>query len=134
MWFAWERPHCSARRAPGSEGAARDGVAPVACRATVCGVRCRPWARLDLAWLPEDAGSEADHTRSPLLGGAILFGGVSSLTPTHSPASSTSLRSTSKGINRSIARVARENVDRRILLGMVAIVAGSAALWQGRPA
>jgi len=77
---------------------------------------------------------------APWLGGAILFGGV--LGPvlllvglSHSPASNASLLLNLEGVfTASIAWIVfRENVDRRIVLGMLAIVAGSAVVsWQGR--
>jgi drug/metabolite transporter (DMT)-like permease len=76
----------------------------------------------------------------PWLGGAILFGGV--LAPvllliglSHTPASSASLLLNLEGVFTALIAwiVFRENVDRRIAFGMLAIVAGGAALsWEGR--
>jgi len=89
-----------------------------------------------------DRASEARLTvrDAPWLGGAILFGGV--LGPvlllvglSRAPASTASLLLNLEGVfTASIAWVVfRENVDRRIALGMAAIVGGSALLsWQGR--
>ncbi len=85
---------------------------------------------------------EATLTRRdlPWLGGAIGFGGF--LGPllllvglSHTPASAASLLLNLEGVlTAGLAwTVFRENVDRRIVLGMVAIVAGGALLvWQGR--
>jgi drug/metabolite transporter (DMT)-like permease len=85
---------------------------------------------------------EAALTRSdlPWLLGAIGFGGF--LGPllllvglSHTPASAASLFLNLEGVLTAILAwvVFRENVDRRIALGMVAIVAGGALLaWQGR--
>jgi drug/metabolite transporter (DMT)-like permease len=76
----------------------------------------------------------------PWLAGAICFGGF--LGPllllvglTHTPASAASLFLNLEGVLTGLLAwiVFRENVDRRIALGMVAIVAGGALLaWQGR--
>jgi drug/metabolite transporter (DMT)-like permease len=85
---------------------------------------------------------EAGLTRRdlPWLLGAIGFGGF--LGPlllliglSHTPASVTSLFLNLEGVFTALLAwiVFRENVDRRIMLGMVAIVAGGALLaWQGR--
>ena len=85
---------------------------------------------------------EAGLTRRdlPWLLGAIGFGGF--LGPlllliglSHTPASATSLFLNLEGVFTALLAwiVFRENVDRRIMLGMVAIVAGGALLaWQGR--
>lgn len=76
----------------------------------------------------------------PWLAGAIGFGGL--LGPlllliglTHTPASAASLLLNLEGVFTAVLAwmVFRENVDRRIAVGMVAIVAGGALLaWQGR--
>jgi drug/metabolite transporter (DMT)-like permease len=76
----------------------------------------------------------------PWLAGAIGFGGF--LGPlllliglSHTPASAASLFLNLEGVFTALLAwiVFRENVDRRIALGMVAIVAGGALLaWQGR--
>jgi drug/metabolite transporter (DMT)-like permease len=76
----------------------------------------------------------------PWLLGAIVFGGF--LGPlllliglSHTPASAASLFLNLEGVFTALLAwiVFRENVDRRIALGMVAIVAGGALLaWQGR--
>ena len=86
------------------------------------------------------SGARLTARDTPWLGGAILFGGV--LGPvlllvglSHSPASNASLLLNLEGVfTASIAWIVfRENVDRRIALGMLAIVAGSALVsWQGR--
>ena len=78
----------------------------------------------------------------PWLGGAIVFGGV--LAPlalmaglTRTPASASSLMLNLEGVFTALIAwvVFAENVDRRIAVGMSAIVAGGAALsWQGRMA
>ena len=85
---------------------------------------------------------EAGLTRRdlPWLLGAIGFGGF--LGPlllliglSHTPASATSLFLNLEAVFTALLAwiVFRENVDRRIMLGMVAIVAGGALLaWQGR--
>ena len=83
-----------------------------------------PLVRRDLGWLT----------------GAILFGGV--LAPlalmlglVRTPASASSLLLNLEGVFTALIAwvVFAENVDRRIALGMAAIVAGGAALsWQGR--
>ena len=100
---------------------------------------------LALVWLGRRyASREARLTRSDTrwLAGAIAFGGV--LGPlllmaglAHTPAASVSLLLNLEGVFTALlARfVFRENVDRRIALGMVAIVAGGAVLsWEGRAA
>jgi drug/metabolite transporter (DMT)-like permease len=76
----------------------------------------------------------------PWLLGAISFGGL--LGPllllvglSHTPASATSLFLNLEGVLTALLAwfVFRENVDRRVALGMVAIVTGGALLaWQGR--
>lgn len=85
---------------------------------------------------------EAPLTRRdvPWLAGAILFGGV--LAPLalmagllRTPASASALLLNLEGVfTAALAWVVfKENVDRRIALGMLAIIAGGAALsWQGR--
>ena len=85
---------------------------------------------------------EATLTRRdlPWLGGAIGFGGFLGpllllLGLSHTPASAASLLLNLEGVLTAVLAwtVFRENVDRRIVLGMVAIVAGGALLaWQGR--
>src|SRR5258707_9053754 len=77
----------------------------------------------------------------PWLGGAILAGGV--IAPvllmfglTVTPASSASLLLNLEGVLTALLAwfVFKENFDRRIALGMVAITAGSVLLsWEGRP-
>ena len=88
------------------------------------------------------SASDAALTRGdlPWMLGAIAFGGL--LGPllllaglTHTPASAASLLLNLEGVLTALLAwvVFRENVDRRIVLGMVAIVAGGALLtWQGR--
>ena len=76
----------------------------------------------------------------PWLSGAIVFGGV--LAPlalmaglTRTPASASALMLNLEGVFTALIAwvVFAENVDRRIAVGMFAIVAGGAALsWQGR--
>ena len=76
----------------------------------------------------------------PWLGGAILFGGV--LAPlalmaglTRTPASASSLLLNLEGVFTALIAwiIFAENVDRRIALGMLSIIAGGALLsWQGR--
>jgi len=85
---------------------------------------------------------EATLTRRdlPWLGAAILFGG--GLAPVlmlvglaHTPASSGSLLLNLEGVFRALLAwiVFRENVDRRIAIGMFAIVLGGLALsWEGK--
>lgn len=78
----------------------------------------------------------------PWLSGAILFGGV--LAPLalmaglmRTPASASALLLNLEGVFTAAMAwvVFKENVDRRIALGMLAIIAGGAALsWQGRVA
>ena len=78
----------------------------------------------------------------PWLGGAILFGGV--LAPLalmaglmRTPASASALMLNLEGVFTALIAwmVFAENVDKRIAVGMFAIVAGGAALsWQGRMA
>ncbi len=88
--------------------------------------------------------AEAPLTRNdiPWLGGAILFGGV--LAPlvvltglNHTPAAASALLLNLEGVFTALIAwfVFSENVDRRIALGMFAIVAGGAVLsWNGRVA
>jgi drug/metabolite transporter (DMT)-like permease len=76
----------------------------------------------------------------PWLAGAIGFGGFFGpllllIGLSHTPASATSLLLNLEGVFTALLAwiVFRENVDRRIALGMLAIVAGGALLaWQGR--
>src|SRR5437879_5455627 len=87
---------------------------------------------------------EAPLTRRdvPWLSAAILFGGV--LGPvllmiglTRTPAASASLLLNLEGVFTAVLAwmVFRENVDRRVALGMLAIVIGGVALsWEGRAA
>jgi drug/metabolite transporter (DMT)-like permease len=98
---------------------------------------------LALVWLGRGRTSqEAPLTRrdAPWLAGAIAFGGM--LGPVllmaglaRTPASSASLLLNLEGVFTAVLAwfVFRENVDRRIALGMAAIVAGGAALsWEER--
>jgi len=100
-------------------------------------------AGLLLLWLwQRRARREASLTRrdAPWLGGAVVFGGV--LAPVllmsglaRTPASSASLLLNLEGVFTALLAwtIFRENVDRRIALGMVAIVAGGIVLsWEGR--
>jgi drug/metabolite transporter (DMT)-like permease len=100
---------------------------------------------LGATWLVQRARER--HTEAPLvqrdlrwLAGAVLFGGV--LAPlalmtglSRTPASASALLLNLEGVFTAVIAwvVFAENVDRRIALGMVAIVAGGALLsWQGR--
>jgi drug/metabolite transporter (DMT)-like permease len=100
---------------------------------------------LGATWLVQRARER--HTEAPLvqrdlrwLAGAVLFGGV--LAPlalmtglARTPASASALLLNLEGVFTAVIAwvVFAENVDRRIALGMVAIVAGGALLsWQGR--
>jgi drug/metabolite transporter (DMT)-like permease len=86
--------------------------------------------------------SEAALTRRdvPWLAGSVLFGGI--IAPlalmaglTRTPASASALLLNLEGVFTALLAwvIFAENVDRRIALGMLAIVAGGAALsWQGR--
>ena len=98
---------------------------------------------LGVAWLVRRRSSrETALTRRdvPWLAGAILFGGA--LAPVllmaglaRTPASSASLLLNLEGVFTALLAwfVFRENFDRRIALGMIAIVAGGAVLsWEGR--
>lgn len=101
---------------------------------------------LGLVWLRRRQSSEAARetplTRRdiPWLAGAIVFGGI--LGPvllmiglTRTPASAGSLLLNLEGVFTALLAwfVFRENFDRRIALGMLAIVAGGVALsWEGR--
>ena len=101
---------------------------------------------LGLVWLRKRQSSEAARetplTRRdiPWLAGAIVFGGM--LGPvllmiglTRTPASAASLLLNLEGVFTALLAwfVFRENFDRRIALGMLAIVAGGMALsWEGR--
>jgi drug/metabolite transporter (DMT)-like permease len=90
------------------------------------------------------AESEAPLRRRdwPWLGGAVAFGGVLGpvllmLGLASTPASSASLLLNLEGVLTAVLAwvVFKENVDRRVFLGMVAIVAGSVLLsWAGAPA
>jgi len=94
--------------------------------------------------LPREADAEATLKRRdlPWLAGAVLFGGV--LGPVllmfglaSTPASSASLLLNLEGVLTALAAwvVFRENVDLRIFLGMLAIVAGGVLLsWTDGPA
>ena len=103
---------------------------------------------LGAAWLlrrlrPIQANAEATLTRRdyPWLGGAVLFGGVLGpvllmLGLSSTPASSASLLLNLESVLTALVAwlVFRENVDRRIFLGMVAIVAGGVLLsWTQGP-
>lgn len=101
---------------------------------------------LGIVWVrvrqSSEIAREAPLTRRdiPWLAGAIVFGGM--LGPvllmnglTRTPASATSLLLNLEGVFTALLAwfVFRENFDRRIALGMLAIVAGGAALsWEGR--
>lgn len=97
-----------------------------------------------VVWLTRRSGAphEAPLTRrdAPWLAGAIVAGGVLGplllmLGLTRTPASSASLLLNLEGVLTALLAwfVFRENFDRRIALGMVAIVAGGAVLsWEGR--
>jgi drug/metabolite transporter (DMT)-like permease len=84
--------------------------------------------------------TEAPLQRSnlPWLGGAVLFGGVLGpmalmLGLRHTPASTASLLLNLESVLTAVLAwtVFRENVDRRVFLGMIAIVAGGLVLsWQ----
>jgi drug/metabolite transporter (DMT)-like permease len=98
---------------------------------------------LALTWLGRRrAPREAPLTRrdAPWLAGAIAFGGVFGplllmLGLVRTPASSASLLLNLEGVFTALLAwfVFRENFDRRIALGMVAIVAGGVVLsWEGR--
>jgi drug/metabolite transporter (DMT)-like permease len=102
-------------------------------------------AGLGILWCVQRARgqrSEAPLVRRDLrwLAGAVLFGGV--LAPlalmtglSHTPASASALLLNLEGVFTALIAwvVFAENVDRRIALGMLAIVAGGALLsWQGR--
>jgi drug/metabolite transporter (DMT)-like permease len=102
-------------------------------------------AGLLVVWLlRRDASTEAPLARRdvPWLAGAIAAGGV--LGPVllmiglaHTPASTASLLLNFEGVLTAVLAwfVFRENVDRRVALGMFAIVTGGAFLsWQGRVA
>jgi drug/metabolite transporter (DMT)-like permease len=83
-----------------------------------------PLARRDLPWLVGAIGFGG------FLGPLLLLIGLS-----HTPASAASLFLNLEGVLTALLAwiVFRENVDRRIALGIVAIVAGGALLaWQGR--
>ena len=100
---------------------------------------------LGVLWLRrrmQEIAPEAALTRGdlPWLAGAVLFGGI--LAPlalmaglSHTPASASALLLNLEGVFTALIAwlIFAENVDRRITLGMLAIVAGGAALsWQGR--
>ena len=87
------------------------------------------------------AEAALQRTDWPWLSGAVLFGGVIApvllmLGLTHTPASTASLLLNLEGVlTAAIAWVVfRENVDRRIAFGMIAIIAGGVVLsWAQRP-
>jgi len=101
---------------------------------------------LGVVWLRVRQSAEVARERSltrhdlPWLAGAIGFGGA--LAPlllmtglARTPASATSLLLNLEGVFTALLAwfVFKENFDRRIALGMLAIVAGGAALsWEGR--
>jgi drug/metabolite transporter (DMT)-like permease len=101
---------------------------------------------LGIVWLRKrqsaEVARETQLTRrdTPWLAGAIVFGGM--LGPvllmyglTRTPASAASLLLNLEGVFTALLAwfVFRENFDRRIALGMLAIVAGGVALsWEGR--
>ena len=101
---------------------------------------------LGLVWLRRRSSAEVASERPltrrelPWLAGAILFGGV--LGPlslmaglSRTPASAASLLLNLEGVFTALLAwfVFHENFDRRIALGMLAIVSGGALLsWQGR--
>ena len=103
-------------------------------------------AGLGLVWLLRRNSAEVARETQlkrrdiPLARGAILFGGV--LGPlllmiglTRTPASAASLLLNLEGVFTALLAwfVFRENFDRRIALGMLAIIAGGVALsWEGR--
>lgn len=102
-------------------------------------------AGLTVLWIfrkNSDGADEASLAREDMswLGGAILFGGV--LAPlvvltglSHTPASASALLLNLEGVFTALIAwiVFSENVDRRIALGMFAIVGGGAVLsWSGR--
>lgn len=100
---------------------------------------------LGLWWLarPRRGTSEASLKRAdlPWLAGAIAFGGLVGpvlllLGLAATPASTASLLLNLEGVFTALVAwfVFKENFDRRIALGMLAIVAGGAVLsWAGRP-
>jgi drug/metabolite transporter (DMT)-like permease len=95
-------------------------------------------------WLGRRSAAEQEASLSrgdlPWLLGAICFGGLFGpllllVGLSHTPASATSLLLNLEGVLTAILAwlVFRENVDRRIALGMAAIVAGGGLLaWEGR--
>ena len=101
---------------------------------------------LGVVWLRRRGSAEFARERSltrrelPWLSGAIMFGGVLGplslmLGLSRTPASAASLLLNLEGVFTALLAwfVFRENFDRRIALGMLAIVAGGAVLsWQGR--
>lgn len=98
--------------------------------------------RAAFARSPRDASARLTRNDMPWLGGAILFGGVAGpvllmLGLTSTPASTASLLLNMEGVATAVLAwcVFKENVDRRILLGMVFIVMGGIVLsWGQRPA
>jgi drug/metabolite transporter (DMT)-like permease len=101
---------------------------------------------LGIVWVRRRRSAEAaretplSRSDAPWLAGAIAFGGA--IAPvllmiglSRSPASAASLLLNLEGVFTALLAwfVFRENFDRRIALGMLAIVAGGAALsWEGR--
>lgn len=94
------------------------------------------------AWGSGRGEAQLSRGDAPWLAGAIAFGGVLGplllmLGLTRTPASSASLLLNLEGVFTALLAwfVFRENVDRRIALGMLAIVAGGVVLsWEGRVA
>ena len=87
-------------------------------------VRETPVARRDVPWLAGAIGSGG------VIGPLLLMIGLA-----HTPASAASLLLNLEGVLTALLAwfVFRENVDRRVALGMLAIVAGGAVLsWAGR--
>lgn len=94
-----------------------------------------------LRWLRRGRSAEAPLTRTdyPWLGGAVAFGGILGpvllmLGLSRTPASTASLLLNLEGVFTALLAwlFFRENVDRRIALGMLLIAAGGVLLsWQG---
>jgi drug/metabolite transporter (DMT)-like permease len=101
-------------------------------------------AMVSIARSRTDKNAEARLTRrdAPWLGAAIVFGGIVGpvlllMGLARTPASSASLLLNLEGVFTALIAwiVFRENVDRRIALGMLLIVPGGAVLsWEGRVA